>query len=470
MKPGRVAVWSIIAVVFFLAVAVASAEELILTPEEQAFVEAHPVIHLGADPKFVPFEFFDQDQRYRGITADFLDLLAERTGLTFEVARDLTWPEAYERALNRDVDALPAVSYTEDRAQYFLFSEPYFSFRRVIVTRNTEPTISDLTDLDGQTVAVQRNSSHHSYLLSRPGINLSLYDSVEGALTAVADGSERAFVGNLATTDYLIRTHALTNLKFIAFQGDVQQTLHFAVRPDWPELVSILNKGLASITEAERLAISSRWIEFQSEINYGPIMRVVGMAAFALALILAVSSYWIRRLKIEIHERQRILARLEQAKQEADEANEFKSRFMARISHEIRTPLHAITGITYLWKRHDRTPQNSLYAERITQAANTMLGLINDILDFAKIEAGRITFEDVSFELDQVLQNAVNIVSYKMEEQEIHLVVDRDAKVPAFLRGDSTRLEQILLNLLSNAAKFTEEGCIFPGRPTFERG
>jgi len=142
-------------------------------------------------------------------------------------------------ALAGDVDALPAVSKTEEREQYFLFSQPYYHFKRVIVTRDTETDIADIDDLAGLTVAVQRNSSHHSYLLSFPSINLSLYDFVEAALASVATGSERAFVGNLATTNYLVHSNALTNLKFIVFEAEKEQSLHFAVRKDWPELISI---------------------------------------------------------------------------------------------------------------------------------------------------------------------------------------------------------------------------------------
>ncbi len=125
-----------------------------------------------------------------------------------------------------DIDALPAVSKTEERVMHFLFSQPYFYFKRVIVTQKTETDIIDIDDLASLAVAVQRNSSHHSYLLSYPNINLSLYDSVEAALASVSSGTERVFIGNLATTDYLVCTNALTNLKFIVFEAEKEQSLH----------------------------------------------------------------------------------------------------------------------------------------------------------------------------------------------------------------------------------------------------
>jgi two-component system sensor histidine kinase/response regulator len=263
----------------------------------------------------------------------------------------------------------------------------------------------------GHIVAVQRNSSHHSYLLSSyPHINLSLYESVEAALAAVATGSEKAFIGNLATTNYLIRTNGLTNLRTVPFEAEKQQALYFAVRKDWPELVSIFNKAMDSITESEKLAINDKWVELDTNIDYGPIIRILSMAGALIVVVLFVSLFWIARLRKEIWQRKQIQLDLEKAKREAEEANEFKSSFMARMSHEIRTPLNAITGMSYLLKKTELSLTQRMYIDRIIQASNNMLSIINDILDFSKIEAGKVELEISSFSMDQVIQDVVNIV------------------------------------------------------------
>lgn len=436
----------------------AADKNIIWTEDEIAFIEAHPVIRFGVDPGFVPFEFIDKDGEYKGIAADYLSLISEKTGIQFELEKGLTWPEAYDKALAGNIDILPAISKTDDREQHFLFSDPYYFFKRVIVTRDTDTGISGIEDLKGLTAAVQRNSSHHSYLLSYPKINLSLYDSVEAALTAVANGTERSFVGNLATTNYLIRSNGLTNLKFIAFEAEKQQALYLAVRKDWPELVSILNKTLDTITEEEKIAINNKWINLEAEADYGPIIRKIAIVGSFAVVILAVSIFWILRLRKEIRMRELIQADLEKAKQEADEANEFKSSFMARMSHEIRTPLNAITGMAYLLKKTEITLTQSMYIDKITQASYNMLSIINDILDFSKIEAGKVELEITSFSMDQVIQDVVNIVSYKIEEQEIGFKLSKDPQLPNWYFGDSKRIEQILLNILNNAVKFTGTG------------
>lgn len=190
------------------------------------------------------------------------------------------------------------------------------------MTWDTVPHISGLEDLEGQAIAVQRNSPHHSYLLSHDMLNLSLYDSVEAALAEVTTGSEKAFLGNLATTNYLIRSGGLTNLRLVAFEAEKPQALHFAVRNDWPQLVSTLNKTIEAISEQEKSQINEKWIDLDTQLDYEPIIRLVlGIASF-FAVVLAVSLFWISRLRKEIGQREKVQLALEKPKQETDEPNE----------------------------------------------------------------------------------------------------------------------------------------------------
>ncbi len=450
---------SIVLIFMYLGLPCYAADEASsFTEEELSFIKEHPVVTLGVDPGFVPFEFIDKDGEYKGITADYLALISDITGIEFRVTKGLSWPEAYDMAVNGSLDMLPAVGKTEEREQHFIFSEPYYQFKRVIVTKDTDNKINAIADLEGRIVAVQRNSSHHSYLLNYPKINLSLYDSVEAALTAVATGEEVAFIGNLATTVYIIRTNGLTNLRFVSFEAEKQQTLHFAVRKDWPILISIINKALNKITESQKNDINNRWIDLKADVDYGPLLQAIYFAGAYIAVFIIASSFWIVKLKKEIRCRKQVQLDLENAKKEADEANEFKSSFLARMSHEIRTPLNTIIGVAYLLKKTEISLTQRMYADRITQAANNMLSIINDILDYSKIEAGKVELETASFSMDQVIQDVVNIISYKVEEQGLGFRLAKDPKVPNWFFGDAKRIEQILLNILNNAVKFTSKG------------
>lgn len=130
------------------------------------------------------------------------------------------------------------------------------------------------------------------------------------------------------------------------------------------------------------------------------------------------------------------------------------------MSHEIRTPLNAITGMTYLLGKSQVNTSQRLYLDKISQASRNMLGIINDILDFSKIEAGKIEIEKVPFNLDVLLEQVVNIISYRVEEQDLEFSINKSPDVPTFFIGDPLRIQQIITNITNNAIKFTKEGSV----------
>jgi len=158
--------------------------------------------------------------------------------------------------------------------------------------------------------------------------------------------------------------------------------------------------------------------------------------------------------------RRRAEAALAAAKDAAEEASRAKSAFVANVSHEIRTPMNAIIGLTHQAWRATDDPAMKARLGKVSEAAQHLLSIINDILDISKVEAGKLTLEQADFELARVFDNAVALVAERIEYKDLGLVREIDPRLPALLRGDALRLGQILLNFLGNAVKFTERGGI----------
>ncbi len=243
----------------------------------QAFLQQHGPVKLAPDPDFAPVEFIDARGRHRGLSADLTALLMQRTGMKLQIVRKTEFAQALSALDAGEIDVASSVFKSPKRAERYLFSTPYLRLPAALIARREGPVITQLADLRGRKIAVASGHVWHE-LLTTAGYSAELrsFAGITAALTAVANGEADAYVGDLLTADLVMHRAKLADKLAVSGESQLEAEVAYAIRRDLPQLKTVLDQALASVTVEEESALRARWegpgalIEPEAEADVPP--------------------------------------------------------------------------------------------------------------------------------------------------------------------------------------------------------
>lgn len=235
-------------------------KSLRLSQDEKAWLKAHPMLKLGADQAWAPFEFFDSTGQYSGVLADYKKLIEEKLGVRIVAEPGLSWQQVLAKLASGQIDAVASLSPTPERRKHYLFTIPYLKNSIAVFTRVDTPDIQSLELLVGKTIAVVDGYVTEEIMRrDYPAIKLLEVDSVNDGVKALATGICDAFLGNVFTVTYAANKQSLQNLR-LNFETEYTLQLAYGVSKESPELVSIINKVIATFDQDSKHQIEQKWL------------------------------------------------------------------------------------------------------------------------------------------------------------------------------------------------------------------
>lgn len=395
-----------------------------------------------------PFSQLDAAGRPIGFAAGMLAEIGRKSGVRLEAVPG--WWNQHLKDFNEGrIDALCGISPDDARDHEIMdYSIKLVTVHAVAFTLASRAPVTRTADLRGKRIAAMEGSNSLTFLRKspQPGTTIIAYNRFADFLHALRSGE-----CDIAVSNSLARTglESAADLQ-MNFLMDLQVNFYFAVRKGDRRLLSILNEGIArSLHDGSYDELYARWI--------GPVeprrITATDLKPFRLPALIVLSAviagfFWQRHY----------VRKIERHAAAAEEANLAKSRFLASMSHEIRTPMNGIMGMTDLLISSHLTREQQEMATTVRQCSDSLLRMMNDVLDFAQMESGKLTLQAAPLSPRDAVEGCLNSLAMAALEKNLELIREIDPGVPAVVLGDSARLGQVLTNLVGNAIKFTETG------------
>ncbi|MDD4369793.1 MAG: transporter substrate-binding domain-containing protein [Anaerostipes sp.] len=443
-----------------------------LTYEEQQYVKKLPVITVGYVQNNTPISYKDSKTgEFKGMTRDILDTISKNTGIKFKYValpqRDVTVEYLKEHKIY--VVSNAEANDTNSSLEKLHLSVPYLSSEKVLISKNELKFTSKSKLHVG--IATGSQTMKEVILSEYPNFKISVYDSAEDCFEAVKTGKIAATIQNRYVGDHILENPLYSDLT-VSSARLLSNQLSIATVDVNPNdstcslvndnlFISIMDRGIQRISTEKLNKIiikntsNSHYKYSISDIikKYSTVIMTIGFLVLICITLLIVIQRITKKKNKELEKKNDLLA---DAVAQADRANDAKSQFLSSMSHEIRTPMNAIVGLTNIAKKHKRDPEKiDDYLTKIDVSSKVLLNIINDVLDMSAIESNKLKIDKTEFDMKQVLEGISTIYYPQCRNKGIKfkMAIDMENEI---LIGDSLRVNQILMNLVSNAYKFTD--------------
>jgi signal transduction histidine kinase/ActR/RegA family two-component response regulator len=421
------------------------------------------VYRVGAD-NAPPYQVIHEDGRIDGMTVDILNAAALKAGLRLKW---IAWRRTPDEALaERAVDLWPALAPTPERLMLgYEITKPWLTNDTIAVALASRGHLDDRA-INSSTVAMRGKSTLVPTLLQAfPGAVLWRAASREEALVSVCVGKTDVAVveTRFLQSALLNRPRECEGAHFVTHTlRPLRAELSVVGQKDAAVAAQLLREGINTVARSGEL---DRVLESWNAYTSADVANLVGLAqaefkntvaSAAICVILGMMAVLTRQyFQVRTAERGALAAQ-----RSAEAANSSKTAFLANMSHEIRTPMNGILGYADLALRSDSVEEQKECLETIRSSGDALLSILNDVLDLSKIESGKFAILSEPFSLRGLLRDAGKVFDFRFREKGLRFELSVSDSLPDLLMGDALRLRQILLNLLGNAVKFTEEGAI----------
>ena len=441
-----------------------------LGEDEQQWIDAHERVVVGYLDDYLPYSDADENGCAIGLFTDVFAAIAASLGL-----EDRFVPEY--RAFKNYGDMIDALKRNEIHTAFPVYGNLWDLEMAGINASSSVVQSSETFFNKGpydrervERVAVNRNNDLQQSYCRRafPSAQLIYTSSIEECLNAVLNGKADGTIVNTLRTEMVTRNSKYNALSYV--QMEIDDSRCFGVNEGNAELLTVLNRGLRAISPTYGIDNAYKYMEdfYKYSVvdflrdNIGWIALIVGSVVLIIILLLVVN---LRRKASEVMQKEESIRqatafnqRIELLKDKADKANAAKTLFLNNMSHDIRTPMNAIIGYTDIAQKQETSPETKKCLDKIRASSEHLLSLINDVLDISRIESGTVTINEAVTDISDVTDEALNIVRGFLVDRDLDLQVEKLENAPPLVVTDALKIREILVNILSNAVKFTDDG------------